>query len=127
MAGAARAALNAEQRREKAAGPGVRILWDGTTYTIHQGEIPATVALELRQQAGIPLQQLWGLLAGDGGYDLVGILIWLAKRVSGEQVTLNEVLEQITDSTVMDINGVDATSTPDDPVVVDGEAVSPND
>jgi hypothetical protein len=126
MAGQARTALNGNQRRAKATGPGVRITWDGVTYTIHQGEIPATIALELRQQAQIPLNQLWGMIAADGGYDLVGILIWLAKRVGGEQVTLNEVLERITDGTEMDIGGVDATATPADPVTIDGEAVSPN-
>lgn len=126
--GEARASLDTEKRRAEAVGAGIEVSWQDRKYTVHYGEVSATVALELRRQAGLSLNEIWRQLgAGDAGPDTVAILIWIARRIGGETVALASVLEQITsDWTTFQLREVGPTADPADPVTENGEAASPN-
>jgi hypothetical protein len=126
MAGQARATLNADLKRAEAVGPGIRVTMDGTAYTVHVGEISARLGLALRKQSGMSWNELMAALGDGYDLDLVAIVVWLARVVGGEDIPLDAVLDSIMLNTQATVDGVPATSTPTDPVVRDGEAVSPN-
>lgn len=64
----------------------------GKQYTIRPAEIPASLAREYRRETGGPFRADVQLLANDGAdIDTLQNLVWLARRQSGEKVTLDDI------------------------------------
>lgn len=119
--------VKAEARRAKATGPGAQVEIDGRTYTVYIGETSASTGLELYRQTGITMRQVWAALAEKVTFEFAAVLVWVARRNAGEQVTVAEVLEGIYDDTPLTVTDVAATATPAEPVAdAHGEVPSPN-
>jgi hypothetical protein len=98
-------------------GPGIRVTMDNTVYTLHFGEISGADALALRRQAGMSLQEFWQACGDSPDFDLVAIVIWLARRINGERsLPLDAVARRITNTTALNVAEVPPPELPPDPV-----------
>lgn len=80
-----------EERADAALEQGICINYDSTPYTVRVGDVSPRLARELRRETGYSFNRLFELLEEDPDVDLIAAFIWLARRVAGEQVTLDEV------------------------------------
>lgn len=70
---------------------GVALTLDGRTYTIRQGDLSASMERELRREYGGSFNALRDELGTDPGLDSFAAFVWLARRLEGEQVALDDV------------------------------------
>lgn len=102
--------------RKSADGPGMKIEYDGRTYTVRESDLTPRLVAELRRETGFAG---WAGLASEAqrGFDLdvLAALIWLSRRVSGERVDFGSVLDS------MSYQG-DLNITVDDPKEASPEA-----
>lgn len=87
----------ATQRRKKAAdSPGVQIEVDGVTYIVREADLTPRDVAALRREAGFAG---WvGLVTElERGFDLdtLAALVWLARRIKGEFVPYELVLDEM--------------------------------
>ena len=72
---------------------------NGRTYELTLGEVTGTLALEVRKATGISYMEF---LQGSLGVDGVAVMVYLARRIKGERVTLEAVLREVSMAAVMD-------------------------
>lgn len=86
------------QRRKKAAtdSPGMQIDFDGHTYVVRESDLTPRDVAALRREAGFAG---WvGLVTEvERGFDLdvLAALVWLARRIKGEFVPYESVLDEM--------------------------------
>lgn len=70
---------------------GVSLTLDGKTYTVRPGDLSARIERELRREFGGSFDALRTELGRDPGLDSFATFVWLARRIDGEDVTLDDV------------------------------------
>lgn len=101
--------------RRQQSGPGVQIDYEGKTYVVRQDDMTSRLTAELRRETGFP--GFIGLIAETRrGFDLdvLAAFIWLARRIDGESVTFDAVLDTVTYD-VKDLNMIPLQGEESDP------------
>lgn len=80
-----------EENRTDALDSGMTITLDGETYEVRIGDITPSLARAVRREFGCGPQSLIRQLAADPDIDLLAGFIWLARRIRGEGVDLEDV------------------------------------
>jgi hypothetical protein len=73
--------------------PGMKIEVDGRTYIVRESDLSPRDIRELRRETGFSWAGLGRELQRDPDIDLIGALVWLARRLDGDQVSYDEVLD----------------------------------
>lgn len=89
-----------EKQRADDLDTGVRVTLDGETFEVRLGDMTAPLARGLRQATGLSWMRLMRELASDPDIDSLSALVWLARRIRGEQVAFDDV--QVTYQQMLD-------------------------
>lgn len=94
----------ARRRKTGDTSPGMRIDYDGRSYVVRESDLTPRLIAELRRETGFAG---WVGLASEAqrGFDLdvLAALIWLTRRIEGETVTFEAVLDGMRYDADMDI------------------------
>lgn len=71
---------------------GIRITLDGEAYEVRLGDVTSSLARELRRGTGMSLNQLMAEIVTDTDIDSIASFIWLARRLQGEKVDIDDVV-----------------------------------
>lgn len=82
---------SSERKREEALDNGLRISLDGESYEVRLGDVNSHVAKEFRNATGMGPLQFLNAAAFDMDVDYLAAFIFLARRIRGEQVRLEDV------------------------------------
>lgn len=85
-----------EENRTAGLEQGMTITVDGEAYTVRLGDVSPTLGREVRRIYGVGVRGFFGQLAHDPDLDLVAGFIWMARRIRGEYVELEDVESQLT-------------------------------
>lgn len=88
---AAKSSKKSEADRKAALEQGMRVTFDGQTYEVRMGDVTPQIARELRAQVGFGFIQLIEQMETVPDVDLVAALVWVARRIRGERVSLDEI------------------------------------
>lgn len=75
-----------KQAVDKSLDEGVTIVVDGKDYTVVAGDLSALDTMALRRETGFSFRSLIMSLQSDPDVDLVAALVWLSRRIGGEQM-----------------------------------------
>lgn len=81
-----------EASRENELERGIRINLDGEVHEVRVGDVTSTLARELRRASGMSFQTLMREVTADPDLDSIAAFVWLARRMAGETVDLDDVL-----------------------------------
>ena len=81
-----------EGNRKQALEQGVRITIDGESYEVRHGDLTGLYSARLRRESGYSFRRLTELMDTDPDLDVIGTVVWLARVVRGDAVSLDEVL-----------------------------------
>jgi len=84
-----------EAKRNAVLDEGVRIVFEGETYEVRAGDLNAIDVRDLRKELGLSFMGLMRGLHEDADIDLLVGLIWLARRVRGENLPYAAVAAEI--------------------------------
>lgn len=93
--------------------PGMKIEVDGRTFIVRQADVSPRQVRELRRETGFSWAGLGRELQRDPDLDLIGALIWLARRIDGEDVSYDDVLDGLSYDADMKIGVEDKRTKPD--------------
>lgn len=110
---AAKSSKRSEADRKAALEQGMRVTLDGQTYEVRMGDVTPQIARELRAQVGFGFIQLIEQMDTVPDVDLVAAFVWVARRVRGERVALDEVEMDYGDLFDADPEILDATDEPE--------------
>jgi hypothetical protein len=91
--------------------PGMKIELDGRTYIVRQADIGPKDIRALRSETGFSWAGLGRELQKDPDLDLIGALIWLARRIEGDEVAYDDILEELSYDADMSISVEDKRKT----------------
>ena len=77
--------------KEEALSQGYRLTIEGETFEAQLGDVTPAIARELRKHTGFGFLGLMRAMSTDADVDLVSAAVWVARRVAGEVVHLNDV------------------------------------
>ena len=80
-----------DSKRDDALDAGVRMTVDGTPHTVRMGDVTPALARELRRETGMGFTRFMDTIATEPDVDLVATFVWLARRINGEHVDLDDV------------------------------------
>jgi selenophosphate synthase len=80
-----------QKRREEALSQGYRLTIEGEVYEAQLGDVTPQIARDLRKVTGFGFLGLMRAMATDADVDLISAAVWVARRVAGEQIALEEV------------------------------------
>lgn len=75
-----------EEKRDEALDQGVSITVDGRAYTVRAGDLTGLDSSALRRECGYSFAGLMREMRRDPDIDLVAAVMWLARRIEGEQM-----------------------------------------
>lgn len=90
----------------------MQIEFDGQTYVVRQSDMTGQDARALRQEVGLSFQGLLKQMQTDPDIDLVAAFIWLARRIKGDIVTYDAILDSISYDTELDFKLEDKRTAP---------------
>lgn len=80
-----------EAKRKAALEEGVKITHDGEAYVVKTGDITAQVARRFRREVGTSFRGVVEELQKDPDIDSVAAIVWMARMIRGEDITLDDV------------------------------------
>lgn len=95
--------------------PGMQIEVDGRTYVVRESDLTPRLVAEIRRQTGFA--GFLGLVAeSQRGFDLdvLAALVWLARRVEGEDVSYDTVLDAMSYDGDINVSVVDKRTKAED-------------
>lgn len=105
----------ARRRKAKNDSPGMQIEVDGRTYVVRESDLTPRDVAALRRETGFAG---WIGLTTEAqrGFDLdvLAALVWLARRVKGEVVPFETVLDEMSYETDLNVKVEDKRSKPED-------------
>lgn len=107
-----------EAKRDEALNEGIRLTMDGETFEVRFGDMTPALERELRRETGMSFFKLLTLCGEDPGSDVLSTLKWLALRIRGEEVGLDDVEVTIGD---LITERVDVSSAGEPEVERDGD------
>lgn len=82
----------AQSKKDEALNEGISLTIDGAVYTVRAGDLSALDTRALRKELGLSFMGLITAFREDPDIDLIAGLMWLSRRVNGEQnLTYDEV------------------------------------
>ncbi len=91
--------------------PGMQIEFDGQTYVVRQSDMTGQDARALRQEVGMSFAGLLKQMQADPDIDLIAAFIWLARRIKGDTVTYDSILDSISYESAIDV-GLEGKAAP---------------
>lgn len=85
-----------EENRHAGLERGMTVTVDGESYTVRLGDVSPTLGREVRRIYGVGVRSFFGQLANDPDLDLVAGFVWMARRIRGEYVDLEDVESELT-------------------------------
>lgn len=76
-------------------GPGLKIDLDGKSYVVRQSDISPHDVRALRKETGLSWAGLARELQSDPDIDLIAALIWLSRRIDGDEVSYRSILDEV--------------------------------
>lgn len=70
---------------------GLKVTLAGQDYVVRQGDLTSRIERDLRREYGGSWESLKHELGTDPGADSIAAFIWLARRVAGEDIGLDDV------------------------------------
>jgi hypothetical protein len=98
----ARRTAGAKTKNDKS--PGMQIEFDGQTYIVRQSDMTGQDARALRQEVGMSFQGLLKEMQADPDIDLIAAFIWLARRINGDSVSYDSILDSIGYDSAIDVS-----------------------
>lgn len=80
-----------EENRESALDQGIKITIDDEVYEARIGDVTPDIARELRARSGMGFIRLVNEAAQDPDIDLISAIVWVARRIRGEDVDFGDV------------------------------------
>lgn len=71
---------------------GLKITLEGEVYEVRLGDVTSNLTRELRRGTGISFNQLMREVTTDPDVDSIAGFVWLARRIAGEKVDIDDVL-----------------------------------
>jgi hypothetical protein len=71
---------------------GIRIDLDGEVYEVRLGDVTSNLTRELRRGTGMSFNQLMHEITHDPDADSIAGFVWLARRIAGEKVEIDDVV-----------------------------------
>lgn len=81
-----------EAKREDELERGIKITLEGDVYEIRLADITSNLAREFRKAAGYGVQRLMSEIVSDPDLDSIASFVWLARRIGGEALDLDDVV-----------------------------------
>ena len=81
-----------EESRADANEQGLKISLDGEVYEVRLGDVTSNLTRELRRGTGISFNQLMREVTTDPDVDSIAGFVWLARRIAGEKVEIEDVV-----------------------------------
>lgn len=81
-----------EKNRDEALEQGLKITIDGETYVVRLADVTSNLTRELRRGTGMSFNQLMQEITTDPDADSIAGFIWLARRIAGEKVEIDDVV-----------------------------------
>lgn len=81
-----------EANRQSALNEGVRLTLDGEVFTLRIGDVSPALAREVRKVTGRSFNSLLQDITTDPDIDVIAEAIWVARRINGDTLTLDEVI-----------------------------------
>lgn len=75
--------------------PGIQLDLDGRSYVVRESDISPHDIRALRKETGFSWAGLGRELAKDPDLDLIAALVWLARRIAGDEVTYDSILDDL--------------------------------
>lgn len=91
-----------EAKRSDALDQGIRIELDGEVYEVRSGDLTAVHSRMLRRECGVSFVQLMEELETACDIDSIAIVIWLARRLRGEELISYEDVANGIDYSIQD-------------------------
>ena len=80
-----------KRKQDEALDQGVSLTIDGQTYTARVGDVTPEIARELRKHTGAGFMSLINTCSVDPDVDVISALLWVARRIAGENVDFLDV------------------------------------
>lgn len=81
-----------EKNRDAALESGIKITLDGEVYEVRLGDVTSNLTRELRRGTGMSFNQLIHEITTDPDADSIAGFVWLARRIAGERVEIDDVV-----------------------------------
>lgn len=81
-----------EQNRTNELEQGIRITLDGEVHEVRLGDVTSNLTRELRRGTGLSFNQLMREVTTDPDVDSIAGFVWLARRIKGEKVDVEDVV-----------------------------------
>lgn len=91
-----------DESQQKALDEGMRITLSDDVYEVRLGDITPSIAREVRREFGMGPQRFLATMAADPDVDLLAGFMWLARRIRGEYVELEAVMEDVGYKTLLE-------------------------
>lgn len=82
---------SSEAKRDEALDTGARITIEGEAFEARIGDVTPSIARELRRATGGGFMSLLSTMADDPDVDVVSAFVWVARRIRGEAIALDDV------------------------------------
>lgn len=92
--------------------PGLQIELDGRTHIVRESDLTPHDVRALRKETGFSWAGLGRELQRDPDIDLIGALVWLARRIAGDEVPYDQVLNEIGYGSELKVTVEDKRKTP---------------
>lgn len=81
-----------ETKRDEAMESGLKITLEGEVYEVRLGDVTSNLTRELRRGTGMSFNQLMREVTTDPDVDSIAGFVWLARRIAGERVDIEDVV-----------------------------------
>ena len=71
---------------------GLKITLEGEVYEVRLGDVTSNLTRELRRSTGMSFNQLMREVTTDPDVDSIAGFVWLARRIAGEKVAVDDVV-----------------------------------
>lgn len=100
-----------EKSRLDALDQGVKFTIDDATYEVRVGDVTPQLGREIRNSLGMSFQKLMDEVVRDVDVDTISAFVWIARRIKGEQVALDDVTvtyaDMLSDGFDIDVAGAE--------------------
>lgn len=81
-----------DQSKADAMEQGLKITLEGEVYEVRLGDVSSNLTRELRRGTGMSFNQLMREVTTDPDVDSIAGFVWMARRIAGEKVDIEDVV-----------------------------------
>jgi hypothetical protein len=109
--------VGSEKKRESELDTGVSVTMSGVKYVARLGEVTPIIARQLRRETGMGFYQLMEEMAESPDIDIVSAVVWVARRIKGEDIELDDVVvgytQMLADGFKVEVAGQEESEGPE--------------